>query len=65
MRQLIIQVPRGQGKDVLMIAQEHQGTNLAQMETNQLDRALDLVIVHISNRKVEDFLSQLEQLVCG
>lgn len=62
MRQLIIQVPRGQGKDVLTIAQEHQGTNLAQMEANQPDRALDLVIVHISNRKVEDFLSQLEQL---
>jgi uncharacterized hydrophobic protein (TIGR00271 family) len=62
MRQLIVQVPRGYGKNVLAIAQEHQGTNLAQMEVNSLDRALDLVILYVSNRKVEDLLSQLEIL---
>lgn len=62
MRQLIIQVPRGHGKEVLTIAQNHQGTNLAQMEASDGDRDLDLVILHISNRKVEDFLSQLEQV---
>jgi hypothetical protein len=32
MRQLIVQVPRGYGEDVLRIAQEHEGANLAQME---------------------------------
>ncbi|MBW4654613.1 MAG: DUF389 domain-containing protein [Kaiparowitsia implicata GSE-PSE-MK54-09C] len=62
MRQLIIQVPRGHGKEVLAIAQEHQGIHLAQMEANSLDRALDLVILHISNRKVEGLLDQLEAL---
>ena len=60
MRQLIVQVPRGHGKDVLTIAQKHQGTNLAQIEASNCDRALDLVILHISNHKVEDLLSQLE-----
>jgi uncharacterized hydrophobic protein (TIGR00341 family) len=62
MRQLIIQVPCGYGKDVLAIAKEYQGTNLAQIEASNGDRALDLVILHISNRKVENFLSQLEQV---
>jgi len=62
MRQLIVQVPQGHGKDVLSIAQNYQGTNLAQMEASNGDRALDLVILHISNSKVEDFLNQLEQL---
>lgn len=62
MRQLIVQVPRGQGKDVLTIAKAHQGTNLAHMEASNSDRALDLIILHLSNRKVEDFLSQVDQL---
>ncbi len=62
MRQLIVQVPQGYGKDVLRIAQEHQGTNLAQIEAGNLDHALDLVILHVSNFKVEDVLAQLEEL---
>lgn len=62
MRQLIIQVPRGCGQDVLTIAQKHQGTNLAQLEANNLDRGFDLVLVHVSNRKVENLLQQLEEL---
>ncbi|MCU0564980.1 MAG: TIGR00341 family protein [Oculatellaceae cyanobacterium Prado106] len=62
MRQIIVQVPRGQGKAVLTIAQEHQGTNLAQMEASHGDRSLDLVFLHISNAKVEAVLAQLEQI---
>jgi len=62
MRQLIVQVQRGYGKDVLSIAKEHNGTNLAQIEANNSDRNLDVVILHISNSKVEGFLAQLEQL---
>ncbi|MBD2024478.1 TIGR00341 family protein [Leptolyngbya sp. FACHB-711] len=62
MRQLIVQVPQGHGKDVLNIAKDHQGVNLVQIEANSLDHALDLVIVYISNRRVEDFLRQLESL---
>ncbi|MGI0489489.1 DUF389 domain-containing protein [Pantanalinema rosaneae CENA516] len=60
MRQLMIQVPRGHGKDVLAIAQECQATNLSQMEAHNGDRALDLVIVHVSNRQVEEVLRELE-----
>jgi uncharacterized hydrophobic protein (TIGR00341 family) len=62
MRQLIIQVPRGQGKNVLTIAQQHQGTNLAQIEAHSPERQLDLVILYVSNSQVEALLSELEQL---
>lgn len=62
MRQLIVQVPQGQGEAVLRIAQAHQGTNLARLESSNLDRSQDLVILHVSNTKVEAILSQLEQL---
>lgn len=62
MRQLIIQVPQGHGKDVLTIAQEHQATNLSCIDASNGDRALDLVIVQVSNRRVENFLEQLENL---
>ncbi len=60
MRQLLIQVPRGHGKDVLNIAKSHQGSNLAQFEATGSDEPTDLVIVHVSNRKVEDLLAELE-----
>lgn len=62
MRQLIVQVPRGHGQDVLKIAQEHQGVNLAQIEASNSDRPLDLLILHVSNGQVEGLLRQLEQL---
>lgn len=62
MRQLIVQVPRGQGQAVLNFAQEHHGTNLAQIEASNGDRLLDLLILHVSNRQVEGLLRQLEQL---
>jgi hypothetical protein len=32
MRQLLIQVPQGKGKEVLKIAQKHDGANLVQFE---------------------------------
>lgn len=62
MRQLMIQVPRGSGKDVWAIAQDYQATNLSQIEADSGDRALDLIILHLSNHKVEAFLERLELL---
>lgn len=60
MRQLIIQVPRGQGKEVLAIAKSLDGTNLAQFEAMASEDLIDLVLVHISNRQVEKLLTKLE-----
>lgn len=60
MRQLLVQVPRGSGKAVLDIAKSYDGVNLAQFEANGSTEPLDLVIIHISNRKVEGLLGELQ-----
>lgn len=62
MRQLLVQVPRGCGKEVLNTAKAHDGSNLALFEAMGADELLDVVIVHISNRKVEDLMQALEGL---
>ncbi|MGB3207172.1 MAG: DUF389 domain-containing protein [Crinalium sp.] len=62
MRQLIVQVPRGCGKNVLKIAKNCQGINLVQFEANSEEEPVDLVIVHVSNQKVEELLGKLEEI---
>lgn len=62
MRQILVQVPQGYGNRVLEIAKACKGTNLAQMEASSLEETFDWVIVHLSNRQVESFLDQLEDL---
>jgi len=61
-RQLLIQVPRGCGKQVLEIAKAFDGANLALFEAMGSDGAIDLAIVHLSNNKVEGLLGELESL---
>ena len=60
MRQLLVQVPRSRGKAVLEIAKACDGTNLAQMEATGIEQPLDLVIIHVSNGKVEKLLDRLQ-----
>jgi uncharacterized hydrophobic protein (TIGR00271 family) len=62
MRQLIVQVSRGDGKKVLDIAESLGGSNLAQFEAKGTDQETDIVLVHISNRNVEKLFSKLEHL---
>ena len=62
MRQLIIQVPQGQGESVLQIAKSCDAVNVSMAEAQNAEQAIDLTIVHFSNRKVEDLLAKLEQL---
>ncbi|MBE9112129.1 DUF389 domain-containing protein [Nodosilinea sp. LEGE 07298] len=61
MRQLLIQVPSGCGKTVLQKAQACQGTNLAQWQTMG-DDPQDMVLVHVSNQRVESLLGALQDL---
>ncbi|MCC5652572.1 DUF389 domain-containing protein [Nostoc sp. XA013] len=61
MRQLIIQVPRGNGKAIIDIAKSHNGTNLARFEGNA-EEPIDVVIVHVSNREVGKVLEKLQDL---
>jgi uncharacterized hydrophobic protein (TIGR00341 family) len=62
MRQLIVQVPQGQGKAVLQIAQSCDAVNVAKTEAQNLEQSIDLLILHVSNRQVEDLLSKLDEL---
>ena len=64
MRQLIIQVPRGEGKEVFDIAKSLDGKNLAQFEAMGNDGLIDLVLIHVSNGQVEKllYLSHLRSL---
>ncbi|MEC4812743.1 MAG: DUF389 domain-containing protein [Scytonema sp. PMC 1069.18] len=62
MRQLIVQVPRGDGKQVLDIAKSLGGSNLAKFEAQGSERETDIVLVYVSNRNVEKLFSKLEHL---
>ena len=62
MRQIIVAVPEGEGRTVLEMAHAHDGVNLAQFEASDGDNALDLVMVHVSNKKVESLVNQLEKI---
>jgi uncharacterized hydrophobic protein (TIGR00341 family) len=61
-RQLLIQVPRGQGEPVLRIAQKQKGANLARWEVMSADGPAEMVVVHVSNRRVEDLVAELQAL---
>ncbi len=62
MRQLLVQVPRGCGQQVLDIANACNGANLIQFEGARSDERLDVAIIHVSNGKVEQLLEKLEAL---
>jgi len=61
-RQLLIQVPRGQGDKVLDMAKAHQGTNLARFEASDTEEPIDFVITYVPNRQVEQLLEALDTL---
>lgn len=62
MRQLLVQVPRGCGKNVLDIAKACDGVNLVHFEATGTEKPLDVVIVYVPNQKVEELLGELESL---
>ncbi|MBD0262853.1 MAG: hypothetical protein ICV78_09045 [Tolypothrix sp. Co-bin9] len=51
MRQLIIQVPRGQGKEVFDIAKSLDGRNLAQFEAMGSEGLIDRYFCHARKRQ--------------
>ena len=62
MRQLMIQVPRGQGEAVLQITKSCDAVNVSKTESQSLEQAIDIITAHVSNRQVEDLLGKLEEL---
>jgi len=62
LRQLIVQVPRGDGAAALDIARRHGGTNVAVLAGEGEDGPRDLVLIHSSNARLEGLLDALEAL---
>ncbi|MBE9078790.1 DUF389 domain-containing protein [Romeria aff. gracilis LEGE 07310] len=62
MRQMIVQVPQGQGKAVFETAKQHQGKNLIQFGAMGRDGPIDVVILHTVNREIEPILQALEPI---
>lgn len=62
MRQLLIQVPRGEGDKVLDRAKAHEASNLAQVAAAGVKGPIDLVIAHVSNAQVEPLLVELQEI---
>ena len=60
MRQLLIEVQRGQGKIILNLAEKYQAANLSQLEANTTRGAIDLIIAYLPNSNIEEFLEELE-----
>jgi hypothetical protein len=61
MRQLLVQVSRGSGQEVIDIAKSCDGANLALLEATGSEGLLDLAIVNVPNG-IEQLLSKLEKL---
>lgn len=62
MRQILAEVPRGNGEQALSLARRHHGVNLLRLEGDGPDGARDLVLIHISNSRVEALLRDLQEL---
>ena len=60
MRQLFIQVPKGKGEEVLQEAQALDAIGTACLPADSDKGPLDVVIVHLSNRKVSTLLEAIE-----
>ncbi len=63
MRQVFIQVPQGNGEQVLQSAQECRGTNLSMTEAHGTSGdSLDLVVAYLPNTNVGPFLSSIQSI---
>lgn len=62
MRQILVQVPQGYGQQVLDIAKDCNGKNLARVEADGTTGSVDLVFVHIPNGRVEDLTTRMQDI---
>ncbi|HEX2280232.1 MAG TPA: DUF389 domain-containing protein [Thermomicrobiales bacterium] len=61
MRLVILQVPRGEGDNVLKAAGQHSGVNSASFQSTDIDgNPIDQVVVHLPNDEVGPFLNDVE-----
>jgi uncharacterized membrane protein len=62
MRELHIEVPRGTGEQVAAIARELHAMNVARMEAQGADGAIELILAWLPNRNVEELLSRVSEI---
>lgn len=62
MRQLLIEVPRGEGAAVVEAARRRDATNLAVFQGDNGESPVDLLFVHLPNEKIEDLLRDLQSV---
>jgi uncharacterized membrane protein len=62
MRQLIVKTAEGRGEDVLSIAREHQGRNMAVIKGREDQQVWDLAYVYVDNEDVSPLLNDLGKL---
>lgn len=62
MRQILVQVPLGYGSKVKEFAAEAHAISTASMEGERDGMPVDVVITHLSNRRVETFVERVERL---
>jgi uncharacterized hydrophobic protein (TIGR00271 family) len=63
MRQLLVQVPRGQGDHVMGTVRTHRAVNVACYQAqNDRSEPVDIVLFHLSNSQVEDTVQELEDI---
>lgn len=60
MRQLLLQVPRGRGDDILVTAEGYERSNAVIIPARTTEDERDLVLVHVPNDNVDRLLEELQ-----
>lgn len=60
MRQLLLQVPRGRGDDILVTAEGYERSNALVIPARTTEDERDLVLVHVPNDKVDRLLEEVQ-----
>lgn len=62
MRQLLVEVPRGRGRDVAEIASAIGAITTTAVQGEREGEPVDVILANVSNRRVEKFLEEVEEL---
>lgn len=62
MRQIIANVPRGEGERALNLAREHRSSNVARVEAQGPDGAREVVFAHVPNDQIDSLMGAWQQI---
>lgn len=61
MRQILVDVPQGRGRHIVDIATDLEAMNVVSFQGERRGKPVDLVLAHVSNRRVETYIERIEQ----